>query len=299
MRFLIIPALVLMLVAPHYWYGPTTPDPRLITAAELLKSDIQNQADAHTPSGHAPWSTAPPNTLSFHSVATATLSIADQPPTTSMLDREQILKWEQDRPTSNIVHHTSRPFAQSVVGKAALARHLQRSLKAAHCYRAKIDGDWGPASKRAMRQFMNTINATLPVSEPTEVLLRLITIHPHQSCRTRTIVAKRKHPNVDNKKRPGTGVRAAVITPPTTLATATRQGTHNRSLLAGRMSLGAPLSAAKPRTSNAPRVIVYPAAKTRVKKVKTIRKKRPRRINRRRARSVYQTDWARQAFGEN
>lgn len=60
---------------------------------------------------------------------------------------------------------------------------LQRKLKTKGCYYGRIDGSWGPGSKRAMHSFMQRVNAALPVEDPNYVLLSLLKSNAGASCR--------------------------------------------------------------------------------------------------------------------
>lgn len=58
--------------------------------------------------------------------------------------------------------------------RADLVRDLQRELKRVGCYDGEIDGSWGGGSKRAMNQFTERVNASLPIEEPDYILLTLV-----------------------------------------------------------------------------------------------------------------------------
>lgn len=63
-----------------------------------------------------------------------------------------------------------------------LARDLQRELKRVGCYGGEITGVWTRASKAAMGEFMDRVNATLPVDQPDYVLLALVQSHGAIAC---------------------------------------------------------------------------------------------------------------------
>lgn len=67
-------------------------------------------------------------------------------------------------------------------GKARLARELQAELRRVGCFDGAVDGDWGPAAKRAMRSFTERVNAVLPVEEPDYILLTLVKGHLNRAC---------------------------------------------------------------------------------------------------------------------
>ena len=74
------------------------------------------------------------------------------------------------------------PARDGGLARYELARDLQRELKRAGCYYGDVDGDWGPGSKRAMTEFADRVNASLPVEEPDMVLLALVEAHAGQVC---------------------------------------------------------------------------------------------------------------------
>jgi len=63
-----------------------------------------------------------------------------------------------------------------------LARDLQRELKRVGCYGGEINGTWTRSSKAAMVDFMDRVNATLPVDTPDYVLLTLVQNHREIAC---------------------------------------------------------------------------------------------------------------------
>lgn len=85
---------------------------------------------------------------------------------------------------------TSRSSAQ--VGSSAtdahaapgerLTRAIQAELKRVGCYTGDVDGDWGPATRRAMQSFNDRVNASLPTSQPDYILLTLLQGHTAQAC---------------------------------------------------------------------------------------------------------------------
>ncbi len=66
--------------------------------------------------------------------------------------------------------------------RAQLAGDLQRELKRVGCYGGEITGSWTPSTKRAMSEFMDRVNATLPVDEPDYILLTLVQGHAAIAC---------------------------------------------------------------------------------------------------------------------
>lgn len=63
-----------------------------------------------------------------------------------------------------------------------LARALQTQLRRVGCYDGAVDGDWGPASRRAMSSFTDRVNASLPVEAPDPILLTLVQRFDGQAC---------------------------------------------------------------------------------------------------------------------
>jgi hypothetical protein len=68
------------------------------------------------------------------------------------------------------------------VDRASLARDLQRELRRAGCYEGEINAVWTTSTRRAMKTFMDRVNATLPIDEPDSVLLALVQGHPDGVC---------------------------------------------------------------------------------------------------------------------
>jgi hypothetical protein len=65
---------------------------------------------------------------------------------------------------------------------AGLARTLQRELKRVGCYEGEPNGVWNPASRAAMKAFIERVNASLPVDRPDPVLLALLQSHQGRAC---------------------------------------------------------------------------------------------------------------------
>lgn len=64
-----------------------------------------------------------------------------------------------------------------------LVTRLQRELRRVGCYSGDLCGDWTIASRRAMDQFVNRVNASLPTDRPDTVLLALVQSQPGTVCR--------------------------------------------------------------------------------------------------------------------
>jgi hypothetical protein len=56
----------------------------------------------------------------------------------------------------------------------SLSREIQRELKRVGCYRGEVNGLWTPATRAAMKAFVDDANAVLPVDKPDQVLLSLL-----------------------------------------------------------------------------------------------------------------------------
>ena len=55
-----------------------------------------------------------------------------------------------------------------------LARNIQNELKRVGCYDGPADGQWNSSTKRAMGEFTERVNASLPFDEPDLILLTLV-----------------------------------------------------------------------------------------------------------------------------
>lgn len=63
-----------------------------------------------------------------------------------------------------------------------LSSAIQTELRRVGCYKGEVDGDWGQASQRAMKDFNERVNATLPTAQPDYILLTLLQGHAAQAC---------------------------------------------------------------------------------------------------------------------
>jgi hypothetical protein len=79
------------------------------------------------------------------------------------------------------VHSRAAPADTAVRPQPSLAddpvrfvREVQRELKRVGCYSQEIDGEWSPATRRAMKDFTDRANAVLPLDQPDPVLLALL-----------------------------------------------------------------------------------------------------------------------------
>ena len=72
--------------------------------------------------------------------------------------------------------------------RAKIARDLQTALTKARCYDGPLTGRWSAASQAAMSTFLSTVNAHLPVDDPDEALLALISSNSDVSCAARPML---------------------------------------------------------------------------------------------------------------
>jgi hypothetical protein len=64
----------------------------------------------------------------------------------------------------------------------ALVRELQKELRRVGCYDGEIHGVWTPATRRAMKAFLDRANASLPVDEPDAILYAMVQGQAEQMC---------------------------------------------------------------------------------------------------------------------
>ena len=63
-----------------------------------------------------------------------------------------------------------------------LVLDIQQQLRRVGCYWGRMDGSWGIATKDAMKEFTDRVNAALPLDEPDYVQLTLIQSHGEKTC---------------------------------------------------------------------------------------------------------------------
>lgn len=68
--------------------------------------------------------------------------------------------------------------------RLSLAQQLQRELARVGCYEGELNGVWTPAARKAMKAFMDRVNATLPTDEPDYILLTLVQAARDKVCGT-------------------------------------------------------------------------------------------------------------------
>jgi len=67
-------------------------------------------------------------------------------------------------------------------GRDALARELQKELRRVGCYEGDISGIWSQSTRRAMKTFIDRMNARLPIEEPDAVLYALLKAQDEPVC---------------------------------------------------------------------------------------------------------------------
>jgi hypothetical protein len=85
-------------------------------------------------------------------------------------------------PRSEPAQIVQQPAVGRGTDPAGLARELQRELRRVGCYAGDLDGVWAMASRRAMKAFIDRVNAALPVDTPDPILLSLIKAHHGDVC---------------------------------------------------------------------------------------------------------------------
>jgi hypothetical protein len=63
-----------------------------------------------------------------------------------------------------------------------LAEEIQQQLRRVGCYWGRVDGSWDSVTKDAMREFINRVNAKLPLDEPDYVQLALVQSQSDEVC---------------------------------------------------------------------------------------------------------------------
>lgn len=79
----------------------------------------------------------------------------------------------------------SRPVAGPATREdltRSLTVDLHRELKRVGCYAGDLSTDWTAASKKAMKSFLERVNARLPVESPDHILLTLVKGHATEAC---------------------------------------------------------------------------------------------------------------------
>ncbi len=82
--------------------------------------------------------------------------------------------------TRNTIAAPARPAGSEA--RANLARDIQSELKRVGCYDGEVSGEWSPATRRAMKTFIDRVNAALPTDEPDHILRTMVQGHPGNAC---------------------------------------------------------------------------------------------------------------------
>jgi hypothetical protein len=85
-------------------------------------------------------------------------------------------------PPRNPREEVKAPAPPTGADPAWLARELQRELKRVGCYHNALNGEWTPLTRRAMKDFIDRVNAVLPLDAPSPVLLALLKTHAEIVC---------------------------------------------------------------------------------------------------------------------
>ena len=114
----------------------------------------------------------------------------------------------------------TKPLAAPALAsdRGSRVRELQKALARAECYNGPISGIWSDASKDAMRGFVDTVNAELPVDSPDEALVALVESNDTAKCaRGRAISTGTLGPSVQQAPLHQANaeiISAATTTPP-------------------------------------------------------------------------------------
>jgi hypothetical protein len=150
--------------------APTQPkltvqqQPRFATAQQM---NVEQIAPIPTP---VPLAAAKPQPATPTIPGKAT---AESPPAPLLVAPPQII-------TRNATAQTSRPG--DAEARATLARDIQRELKRVGCYEGEVSGEWNTGTRRAMKTFVDRVNAALPTEEPDHILRTMVQGHPGHAC---------------------------------------------------------------------------------------------------------------------
>jgi peptidoglycan hydrolase-like protein with peptidoglycan-binding domain len=111
----------------------------------------------------------------------ATIAAAEVPG--SFSERTDAAGFETPTYARAIIATPSTERTEHSTAPGQLVPRVQRELARLGCYGGEIDGDWGPASKRAMAAFLARANAALPIDRPDDVLLALLRNYKGASCK--------------------------------------------------------------------------------------------------------------------
>ncbi len=169
--------------------GGAAPSASPVPQAQVALSPRQPSGESNLPSIAAP-------------TRTATAAVAPVPSTPAGPTGSQVARVEPAAPMfipppQPAVRNANSATVRSDDGQAKqqLARDIQRELKRVGCYDGELSGDWNTGTKRAMRLFIEKVNAALPSDEPDHILRTMVQGHPGNACgRTPVIVAQAPRP---------------------------------------------------------------------------------------------------------
>jgi hypothetical protein len=128
------------------------------------------------PTGPTPLTSAP-------AVTPAPVQSISQPPVASGTAAAPIAPAPLTPPqvlTRNTTASPARPT--DTTARADLARDIQKELKRVGCYTGEVSGEWTPDTRRAMKAFVDRVNAALPIDEPDHILRTMVQGHPGSAC---------------------------------------------------------------------------------------------------------------------
>ena len=67
-------------------------------------------------------------------------------------------------------------------GRNTIGHQLQEELRRVGCYRGELNGVWATSTRRAMQEFLERVNAVLPIDQPDGILLALVQGHQGKVC---------------------------------------------------------------------------------------------------------------------
>jgi hypothetical protein len=139
-------------------------------------------------------------------------------------------------PAASIERGSGAPLSRN-----AVLHELQRQLKRVGCYKGRIGEDWASATRPSMMAFLERVNATLPTTEPDEVLLTLVRAAPGLVCgspcpRGQSMADGRCQPDALLTRNPATEPASSGLTSlpaPAIVATPSAAGPEDATRLAG------------------------------------------------------------------
>jgi hypothetical protein len=122
---------------------------------------------------------------------------------------------------------TPQPAALTSSGTQDLAPALQTELARAGCYAGPVHGRWDQRSKNAVKEFLERVNAQLPIDQPDSSLLALVRSTPGSVCA--------------GSQRPSSVVTATATPPLATEAASLLPSVSRTESAPGAMGLGGPI----------------------------------------------------------